>query len=95
MKQHFEDKFWICKKYSELGKRRKPEPILFKHKESSKKDFRKCLFVIKSDADLLQLKILYPFNRRLQLQEMNTIKFICYFLEYEAEGSLSHYLLDK
>lgn len=90
MQQRFLNRFWICQKYSEDERQRKRREITI-----NQTDVSKCLFIVKPDADLRQLKILFRLNKTLNPQEVNTFMFICHFMLYEFEGSLVDYLLDR
>lgn len=86
-----EENFWICKNYTEADQQREPRKSI--DLSPSKMDSNKRLLVVKSAADLLQLRIHFPFNRTDNTLEENT--FSCFLRTPYITSKLRDFLFEK
>lgn len=67
----------------------------FRQRVPSETDLCSQLYIVRSEADVLKLRMQFLFNKHISHQEKNSLWFVVFLLRSENGGSLAHHLLDK
>lgn len=75
--------------------RTEAEPINFKDRLKIGKKLETNIIIAQSADTNMQLDIVFPFDRQLNLNESRALKFVAETITYEMEGHLTNFLLGR